>query len=111
MQVSIAGGAQVRWRRDGKGLYYVALDGTLTEVPIAVTPSGVEVGHATPLLPSHIGDPLESNMRCAYVVSGDDQRILVNTLAETAVAPITVVLNWKPKSSGQASIERLWKSG
>ena len=32
--VSTNGGAQVRWRRDGKELFYIALDGRLTAVPI-----------------------------------------------------------------------------
>ena len=31
--VSATGGAQVRWRRDGKELFYIALDGRLTAVP------------------------------------------------------------------------------
>ena len=96
--VSTTGGAQARWRRDGKVLYYVALDGNLMEVPIAVTPSGIEVGRANPLFPLPIGDPLQTNMRRAYIVADDGERFLVNTLTETATAPITVVLNWKPKS-------------
>ena len=33
-QVSINGGAQVRWRRDGKELFYIGLDNRLTAVPI-----------------------------------------------------------------------------
>jgi eukaryotic-like serine/threonine-protein kinase len=97
VQVSTAGGAQARWRRDGNELYYVALDGKLMAVAIAVTASGVEVGNAVPLFPSHIGDPLQTNMRRAYVPSDDGQRFLVDTLTDAAVAPITVVLNWHPE--------------
>ena len=88
-----------RWRRDGSVLYYVALDGTLMEVPIAMAPSGIEVGRANPLFRLPIGDPLQANMRRAYIVSGDGERFLVNTLLETAIAPITVVTNWKPPST------------
>ena len=33
VQVSTKGGAQPRWRADGKELFYIALDGTLMAVP------------------------------------------------------------------------------
>jgi Tol biopolymer transport system component len=95
--VSTAGGAQGRWRRDGKMLYYVSLDGNLMEVPVSVTASGIEVGNAEPLFRLSIGDPLESNMRVAYIAADDGKRFLVNTLMEASVAPITVLLNWKPR--------------
>ena len=39
-QVSLKGGAQVRWRRDGKALLYIALDDRLTEVPLRFSASG-----------------------------------------------------------------------
>jgi len=98
IQVSVAGGAQARWRSDGKELYYVALDGRMMAVPIAAGASGIEAGSPSPLFASHVGDPLQTNMRRAYVVSADGQRFLVDTLLETDVAPITVLLNWKPRS-------------
>jgi serine/threonine protein kinase len=34
IQISTNGGAQLRWRRDGKELFYIALDGHLMSVPI-----------------------------------------------------------------------------
>src|SRR5262249_31242771 len=49
--VSTNGGAQPRWRRDGKELFYIGLDDRLMAVPIRLNPNGqtVEVGAATPL--------------------------------------------------------------
>jgi Tol biopolymer transport system component len=35
-QISTGGGAQVRWRTDGKELFYIALDGRLMAVPIRI---------------------------------------------------------------------------
>jgi hypothetical protein len=67
-------------------------------VPIAAGASGIEAGSPSPLFASHVGDPLQINMRRAYVVSADGQRFLIDTLLETDVAPITVLLNWKPRS-------------
>ncbi len=34
LQISTNGGAQVRWRRDGKELFYIGLDNRLMAVPI-----------------------------------------------------------------------------
>jgi hypothetical protein len=66
-------------------------------VPVAVGASGFEAGNPSLLFPSRVGDPLQTNMRRAYVVTGDGQRFLVDTLLEADVAPITVLLNWKPR--------------
>jgi hypothetical protein len=47
-QVSTAGGIQVRWHPEGKELYYLAPDGKLMAVPIAVKGAAIEPG--TPVL-------------------------------------------------------------
>ena len=56
-QVSTNGGAQVRWRRDGKELFYIALDGRLMAVPIRLASNGqaVEAGTPVPLFATHVG--------------------------------------------------------
>ncbi len=48
---STNGGAQARWRRDGKELFYIALDGRLMAVPIRIasTPQTIEAGSPGPL--------------------------------------------------------------
>src|SRR5262249_40979775 len=43
-QVSTNGGAQVRWRRDGKELFYIALDGRLMSVPIRIPSTAQTIG-------------------------------------------------------------------
>jgi dipeptidyl aminopeptidase/acylaminoacyl peptidase len=65
-QVSTNGGAQVRWRRDGKELFYIAFDGRLMAVPIRFTANAVQVidaGTPMPLFATHVGAPfrLSSN--------------------------------------------------
>ena len=37
IRISLAGGAQPRWRADGKELFYLAMDGKLTAVPVSAT--------------------------------------------------------------------------
>jgi Tol biopolymer transport system component len=99
VQVSTNGGAQVRWRHDGKELFYVALDGKLTAVPITFSSNGqaAEAGKPVPLFATHIGGAVQSPLKHQYVVSPDGQRFLMSTVSEESTAPITVILNWKAK--------------
>jgi hypothetical protein len=94
LQVSADGGAQVRWRRDGKELFYIALDGRLMVVPFRASASG-DAGVPAPLFMTRLGGPLPQNSRQQYVVSADGQRFLMNTLVGDVASPITVILNWK----------------
>ena len=97
--ISTAGGAQVRWRRDGKELFYIALDGRLMAVPIrlASTSQTIEADSPIPLFATRVGGALSIPFRQQYDISPDGQRFLMNTLTEEAAAPITVILNWKAK--------------
>jgi hypothetical protein len=55
MQVSNAGGAQVRWRRDGNEWFYVALDGRLMAVTIVRGPGGaLDSRTPVPLFPTSL---------------------------------------------------------
>jgi Tol biopolymer transport system component len=98
-RVSTNGGAQVRWRRDGKELFYIALDGRLTAVPIQIAPNtqAIDAGAPVPLFSTRVGGPLPFNNNQQYDVSPDGQRFLMNTIIEVTPSPITVTLNWKAK--------------
>jgi dipeptidyl aminopeptidase/acylaminoacyl peptidase len=92
-QVSTGGGTSPRWRADGKELCYLAPDGKLMTVPVAV--QGAALAPGTPetlfqtLIPSN---PL----RPQYDVARDG-RFLVDTEAEaTSTEPIHLLLNWRP---------------
>ena len=100
LQVSREGGAQIRWRADGKELFYIALDGRLMAVPIQFASDGrsVQAGTPVPLFSTRVGGAVQGSNRQQYVVARDGQRFLMNTLAEEANAsPITVILNWHPE--------------
>ena len=47
-QVSTGGGAQPRWQRDGRELFYIALDGQLHAAPMRFAPNGTNVRPARP---------------------------------------------------------------
>ena len=100
-QVSVAGGVQPRWRRDGRELYYVAQDGRLMAVPIRLAPGtqALDTGQPVPLFPTRLATgasvaPAGFLARAQYDVAADG-RFLMNIAADDAVtSPITVVLNW-----------------
>jgi eukaryotic-like serine/threonine-protein kinase len=96
--ISTDGGDQVRWRPDGKELFYVARDGRLMAVPVRLGSNGetAEVGTPVPLFQTRVrGMPTGQTQ---YVVSSNGQRFLMNTLIDDIVtSPITMILNWKPQ--------------
>jgi hypothetical protein len=98
VQVSASGGAQVRWRRDGKELFYIALDNRLMAVPIQLASNAqtIGTGAASSLFVTRVGGAVSFPFKQQYDVSPDGQRFLMNTVTDEAAAPITVILNWKP---------------
>ena len=98
-QVSSGGGAQVRWRNDGKELFYVALDEQLMAVPVRLDSNtrAAEFGEAVPLFRTRVGGAVQDIQRQQYVVSSDGMQFLMNTITEDATSPITVILNWRKK--------------
>ena len=97
VQVSTSGGAQVRWRPDGRELFYVALDGRLMAAPIQVPADGqLVVGIPVPLFATRV-DRVPS-IGAQYIVSPDGQRFLMHTFVQDASpTPIRLILNWQPR--------------
>jgi len=58
----------------------------------------VEVGAPVPLFGAHLSGVPRNPVARHYMVSPDGQRFLMDTLKEVTL-PITVILNWKPRSS------------
>jgi serine/threonine protein kinase len=100
-QISSSGGAQPRWNKNGKEIFFVSLDSKLMAVPVKLSPDGQSLEHGTPaaLFPVRIpGGPVPGALKQQYAVSSDGQRFLVNlVLDEDAASPITLILNWHPE--------------
>ena len=90
--VSTGGGAQVRWRRDGKELFYIAANGEL----IAVSFDAGRIGSPVRLFLAHVGAFQDISLP-HYIPSLDGQRFLMDTAVEENAPPITVILNWHPE--------------
>ena len=90
-QISTAGGASPRWRRDGREIYYLAPNNRLMAAPVSGEGSAFQVGVVQSLFEAR---PRPGVLARPYDVSADGQRLLVNTLVQEASAPITLVVNW-----------------
>jgi serine/threonine protein kinase len=92
------GGAQPRWGKDDKELFYVASDGWLMAAPITLgtDPQTAEIGVPVPLFLARIGPPAQA--RSQYDVSLDGQQFLMNIRAFPD-SPVSIIVNWKPKSA------------
>ena len=100
IRVSTAGGGHARWRGDGKELFFVSGDGSLTAVLLTFSDDGdsVKIGAPTglftpPMIPNVAQD---LNFGHQYTVSPDGQRFLIQTV-EKVESPIKLIRNWQPK--------------
>jgi len=99
VRVSPDGGAQVRWNRDGKELFYVAADDWLTAVPIRESSDGktIEPGQPTPLFVTNVGSTAILKYRQQYAVSPDGRSfVMQSVVGQASSSPIVVMLNWRP---------------
>jgi eukaryotic-like serine/threonine-protein kinase len=90
--ISRDGGAQPRWRRDGKEIFFIAPDRKLMAADVKLAGSNFEVSVPKPLFQTQIAGPIPRNR---YDVFGNGQRFLIITpRQENNLTPITVVANW-----------------
>jgi hypothetical protein len=94
--ISAGGGSEPQWRGDGKELFYLAADGTLTGVDID-TAGELHAGLRRALFRTPI--PISGEMymrRNHYVPSADGKRFLMNT-SQNPQGSITVLVNWRAR--------------
>jgi len=88
--ISIGGGAQPQWRRDGRELYYISPDGALMAVNITLGASPAVERPKVLFHPPILADMV--TFRNQYAVDADGQRFLFDSAGERE--PINVVVNW-----------------
>jgi Tol biopolymer transport system component len=90
--VSTAGGIWPRWSRDGREIYYVAPNGDLMAVPVAVNDERVDVRPSIALFPL----PVRADARVHPQYDVDSAgRFVVRADPASVTPPVTVILNWK----------------
>ena len=97
-RLSSNGGVTPRWRRDGRELFYLALNRVIMSVDVNASASAFDHGSARPLFEAPV-DASNSVATNRYDVSADGQRFLVNASIENAdssagSSSITLVVNW-----------------
>ena len=93
--MSIGGGQQPHWSRDGAELFYVTLEGTLVSVPVKSGPAW-NAGTPAPVIAADSYKGSGTTAR-TYDVAPDGKRFLLIKEADDRQAPppgIVVVSNW-----------------
>jgi eukaryotic-like serine/threonine-protein kinase len=94
-QISTSGGADPKWRRDGKELFYVAADGKLMAVSVLADATTFAAGVPQPLFDLHSPSAFNRLRGTNYAPSPDGQRFLVNRIvSDIPRTPMTMMLNW-----------------
>ena len=89
--ISIGGGVEPMWRRDGKELFYLSPDYSIVSVPFQPTELPV-IGRPKRLFRAPINT---STTRNHYAVTPDGQRFLINVEDQSSyLPPITIMVNW-----------------
>ena len=92
--VSRHGAIALRWRRDGKELFYLAWDGRLYATPISLSPKP-RVGEPVPLFSISTEARAAMHSTVGFDVSADGQQLLVPIVASSEKSEIVVVHNWE----------------
>jgi eukaryotic-like serine/threonine-protein kinase len=103
-RISTAGGEQPRWRGDGKELFFVAADGTMTAVAVGTSGESthtLEAATQVPLFDAHLV-PAGGGLTFQYDVSADGQRFLINKAGEAAQTLLNVIVNWTEELKARA---------
>jgi serine/threonine protein kinase/Tol biopolymer transport system component len=91
IQISNHGGAQARWRADGKELFYITKDKKLMAVAMDMSHDQPVAGVPHVLFQTRIIAP--RIVLFQYAVSPDGKRFLINSTPSIGAAPLTVLMN------------------
>jgi Tol biopolymer transport system component len=94
-QISTVGGSDPKWRADDREIFYVARDGRLMAVDIALSGANLEAGTPRPLFRvQDVG--LLAPYPSVYDVHRDGRFLVREPLEELQTLPLNVVVNWSP---------------
>ncbi len=99
-QVSTAGGIEPTWQPNGKAIDYLDPSGAMMAAPITASGATFAAGTPVKLFQTHIRGGGENSAAREYDVTPDG-RFLIDSVSESAAAPITLILNWNPAATAQ----------
>ena len=92
--VTRSGAQALRWRRDGKELFYLSFDGRVYAVPAKLSPKP-EFGPATPLFTISTEARAAIHLVLGFDVSPDGQRFLIPVVTSLDGPSLVVMQNWE----------------
>jgi Tol biopolymer transport system component len=92
--VSRNGAGSIRWSRDGRELFYLAGNGRLYAVPIALSPE-LKIGKPVDLFSIGTEARAALHSQIGFDVSPDGQRFLVPIVTSSEKSEIVVIQNWE----------------
>ncbi|HET7348754.1 MAG TPA: protein kinase [Acidobacteriaceae bacterium] len=96
--ISRGGGAQPRWRPDGKELFYISADSQMMAVDVSTHPT-FQSGTPHPLFQSDIVDTGIRTGPISWDLAPDGKRFLVITPNSSETSTVTVALNWRQEAA------------
>ena len=81
---------------DGKELYFIAPDGKMMAASVTSSGGNFFAGIPNALFPARLV-PGQITNKQKYVVSPDGRFLLNEVIEASNTAPITLLLNWRPK--------------
>jgi Tol biopolymer transport system component len=95
-QVSVDGGGQPRWSRDGKEIFFISLGRDLMAASVRITGTTAEIPPPKPLFNSkdfQLGWDLR--VRTTYEVASDGRFLFAVPVEAPDARPIVAVVDWK----------------
>ncbi|HZU24658.1 MAG TPA: protein kinase [Bryobacteraceae bacterium] len=93
-QVSVNGGAQPVWRRDGKELFYLSLDGRMMSTPVAANGNEPDATSPRVLFQTTLSARDVDATVNQYDVTGDRRFLILEPTTPTSRQPIHLIQNW-----------------
>ena len=84
----------MRWRRDGKELFYLDFDGRVQAIPVRLSPKP-DFGAATALFQISTEARAAIHSVLGFDVSADGNRFVIPVVTSAAGPSIVVVQNWE----------------
>ena len=93
--ISRQGAQCLRWRKDGRELYYLSLDGQVYAVPLAFRPAAVHAGKPEALftIDAEARSTLHSGV--AFDVSADGSRFVIPSITPGESSALVVLQDWE----------------
>ena len=93
--ISRQGAQCLRWRKDGRELYYLGPDGQVYAVTLTFTPAGVRAGRPEPLFTIDAEARATMHSVVSFDVSADGQRFVIPSTTPGESSALVVLQDWE----------------